>query len=182
MEEIHQVRGQRRKWTEALIVISTLKPMSDDSWNLPLIVLEALKDILFDFTEARAGRQAWRPMAAISCSSKRWLRVYPRILTCYHLRGYQCVWWHKPHPPFSGRYPPTNVCQLFLDGCQRLLMTVRIVMKVLSQVSTIPGGPEKRKLVLCCSYKRTAAQYLAVYIQILKSLLGSYITVGDTKK
>ena len=61
-------------------------------------------------------------------------------------------------------------------------MEVRIVMKVLSQVSTIPGGPEKRKLVLCCSYKRTAAQYLAVYIQILKPLLGSYITVGDTKK
>ena len=40
--------------------------MSDDSWNLPLIVLEALKDILFDFPEARTGRQAWRPMAAIS--------------------------------------------------------------------------------------------------------------------
>ena len=61
-------------------------------------------------------------------------------------------------------------------------MEVRVVMKVLSQVSTIPGGAEKRKLVLCCSYKRTAAQYLAVYIQILKPLLGSYITVGDTKK
>ena len=61
-------------------------------------------------------------------------------------------------------------------------MEVRIVMKVFSQVSTIPGGPEKQKLVLCCSYKRTAAQYLAVYIQILKPLLGSYITVGDTKK
>ena len=74
------------------------------------------------------------------------------------------------------------MCQLFLDGCQRLLMEVRVVMKVLSQVSTIPGGAEKRKLVLCCSYKRTAAQYLAVYIQILKPLLGSYITVGDTKK
>ena len=55
-------------------------------------------------------------------------------------------------------------------------------MKVLSQVSTIPGGPEKRKLVLCCSYKRTAAQYLAIYIQIAKPLLGSYITVDDTKK
>ena len=62
-------------------------------------------------------------------------------------------------------------------------MEVRIVMKVFSQVSTIPGGPAKQKLVLCCSYKRTAAQYSAVYIQILKSsLLGSYITVGDTKK
>ena len=56
------------------------------------------------------------------------------------------------------------------------------MMKVLSQVSTIPGGPEKQNLVLCCSYKRTAAQYLAIYIQIAKALLGSYITVGDTKK
>ena len=55
-------------------------------------------------------------------------------------------------------------------------------MKVFSQLSTSPGGPEKRKLVLCCSYKRTAAQYLAIYIQIAKPLLGSYITVGDTKK
>ena len=83
---------------------------------------------------------------------------------------------------FSGRYPPTNVCQLFLDGCQRLLVKVRIVMKVFSQVSTIPGGPVKQKLVLYCSHKRTAAQYLAIYIQIAKPLLGSYITVGDTKK
>ena len=55
-------------------------------------------------------------------------------------------------------------------------------MKVFSQVSTILGGPEKRKLVLCCSYKRTAAQYLAIYIQIAKPLLGSYITIGDMKK
>ena len=61
-------------------------------------------------------------------------------------------------------------------------MEVRIVMKVFSQVSTIPGGPVKQKLVLCCSHKRTAAQYLAIYIQIAKPLLGSYITVGDTKK
>ena len=61
-------------------------------------------------------------------------------------------------------------------------MAVRKVKKVFTQVSTIPGGPEKRKLVLCCSYKRTAAQYLAIYIQIAKPLLGSYITVGDTKK
>ena len=61
-------------------------------------------------------------------------------------------------------------------------MEVRIVMKVFSQVSTIPGGPEKQKLVLYCSFKRTAAQYLAIYIQIAKPLLGSYITVGDTKK
>ena len=61
-------------------------------------------------------------------------------------------------------------------------MEVRIVMKVFSQVSTIPGGAVKQKLVLCCSYKRTAAQYLAIYIQIAKPLLGSYITVGDTKK
>ena len=83
---------------------------------------------------------------------------------------------------FSGRDPPTDVCQLFLDGCQRLLVEVRIVMKVFSQVSTIPGGAVKQKLVLCCSYKRTAAQYLAIYIQIAKPLLGSYITVGDTKK
>ena len=89
---------------------------------------------------------------------------------------------HKTHYTFSGRYPPTNVCQLFLDGCQRLLVEVRIVMKVFSQVSTIPGGSVKQKLVLCCSYKRTAAQYLAIYIQIAKPLLGSYITVGDTKK
>ena len=56
----------RRKLTKALIVISTLKPMSNDSWNLPLIVLEALKDILFDFHEARTRHcQPW-PMAAIS--------------------------------------------------------------------------------------------------------------------
>ena len=55
-------------------------------------------------------------------------------------------------------------------------------MKVFSQVSTIPGGPVKQKLVVCCSHKRTAAQYLAIYIQIAKPLLGSYITVGDTKK
>ena len=61
-------------------------------------------------------------------------------------------------------------------------MEVRVVMKVLSQVSTIPGGPVKQKLVLCCSHKRTAAQYLAIYIQIAKPLLGSYIKVGDTKK
>ena len=57
VEECRQVRGQRRKLTKALIVISTLKPMSDDSWNLPLIVLEALKDILFDFREARTRRR-----------------------------------------------------------------------------------------------------------------------------
>ena len=57
-----------------------------------------------------------------------------------------------------------------------------MVMKVFSQVSPIPGEPVKQKLVLCCSYKRTAAQYLAIYIQIAKPLLGSYIKVGDTKK
>ena len=39
-----------------------------------------------------------------------------------------------------------------------------------SQVSTIPGGPEKRKLVLCCSYKRTAAQYLAISLLPPKTL------------
>ena len=87
------------------------------------------------------------------------------------------------HILFSpGGTPPTDVCQLFLDGCQRLLVEVRIVMKVFSQVSTIPGGAVKQKLVLCCSYKRTAAQYLAIYIQISKPLLGSYITIGDMKK
>ena len=40
--------------------------MSDDSWDLPLIVVEALKDILCDFREARTRRQAWRPIQAIS--------------------------------------------------------------------------------------------------------------------
>ena len=94
----------------------------------------------------------------------------PRILTGYHFHGYQFNGWQKTHHPFSGRHPPTNVCQLFLDGCQRLLVEVRIVMKVFSQVSTIPGGPEKRKLVLCCSYKRTAAQYLAISLLSLKTL------------
>ena len=121
-------------------------------------------------------------MKAISLCQIVVLRVHLRILTGYPFRVHQFYWLHKQHLPFSGRYPPTNVCQLFLDGCQRLLVEVRIVMKVFSQVSTIPGGPEKQKLVLYCSYKRTAAQYLAVYIQILKPLLGSYITVGDTKK
>ena len=76
----------------------------------------------------------------------------------------------KNTSPFSGRYPPTNVCQLFLDGCQRLLVEVRVVMKVLSQVSTIPDGPEKKKLVLYCSYKRTAAQYLAISLLSQKTL------------
>ena len=56
------------------------------------------------------------------------------------------------------------------------------MMKVFSQVSTIPGGAVKQELVLGCSYKRTAAQYLAIYIQISKPLLGSYITIGDMKK
>ena len=51
-------------------------------------------------------------------------------------------------------------------------MEVRVVMKVSSQVSTIPGGAVKQKLVLCCTYKRTAAQYSAIYIQIAKPLLG----------
>ena len=103
---------------------------------------------------------------------KQCLRVYPypRILTGYPFRVHQCGWWHKTHYTFSGRYPPTNVCQLFLDGCQRLLVEVRIVMKVFSQVSTIPGGPEKQKLVLYCSYKRTAAQYLAISLLSQKTL------------
>ena len=66
MEESQQVRGQRRKLTKALIVVPTPTPMSDDSCNLPVIVLEALKDILFDFREARTGHGPLRPMAAIS--------------------------------------------------------------------------------------------------------------------
>ena len=43
-------------------------------------------------------------------------------------------------------------------------------MKVFSQVSTIPGGHVKQKLVLCCSYKRTAAQYSAISLLSLKTL------------
>ena len=39
VEEFQQMRGQRRKLTKALFVISMLKPMSDDSRNFPLIVL-----------------------------------------------------------------------------------------------------------------------------------------------
>ena len=66
VEEFQQVRGQRRKLTKALFVISMLKPISDDSRNFPLIVVEAFKDILCDFREARTGRQAWRPIQAIS--------------------------------------------------------------------------------------------------------------------
>ena len=83
VEEFHQVRGQRRKLTKAPFVISMLKPMSDDSRNFPLIVLEAFKDILCDFREARTGRQAWRPMArspeAFSPSEKNlygYIRAY----------------------------------------------------------------------------------------------------------
>ena len=116
VEEFQQVRGQRRKLTKALIVISTLKPMSDDSWNLPLIVLEALKDILFDFHEARTGCQAWRPMGKIRLSGKQCLRVCPRILTGYCLRGHQFYWLHKPHLPFSGRYPPLMCVSYFWMG------------------------------------------------------------------
>ena len=52
--------------------------MSDDSWNLPLIVLEALKDILFDFREARTGRQAWRPIQEFLSA---WQTMSTRILT-----------------------------------------------------------------------------------------------------
>ena len=87
VEEFQQMRGQRRKLTKALFVISMLKPMSDDSRNFPLIVLEAFKDILCDFREARTGRQA-RPMAAIRRAHTLSLRVYPRILTGYHFRVY----------------------------------------------------------------------------------------------
>ena len=66
VEEFQQMRGQRRKLTKALFVISMLKPMSDDSRNFPLIVVEAFKDILCDFREARTGHGPWRPIQAIS--------------------------------------------------------------------------------------------------------------------
>ena len=93
VEEFQQVRGQRRKLTKALIGISTLTPVSGDSRNLPLIVLEALKDILCEFREARTRRQPWRPIQEFLCTtSKQWLRVHPRILTGYHFRGDQCGW------------------------------------------------------------------------------------------
>ena len=89
VEEFQQVRGQRRKLTKALIVISTLTPVSGDSRNLPLIVLEALKDILCEFREARTRRQAWRPMAAISIARSSYFMRIPRILTGYPFRVYQ---------------------------------------------------------------------------------------------
>ena len=92
VEEFQQMRGQRRKLTKALFVISMLKPMSDDSRNFPLIVLEAFKDILCDFREARTSHGPSRPMAAIKRAHTLSLRVYPRILTGYHFRGNQCVW------------------------------------------------------------------------------------------
>ena len=80
VEESQQVRGQRRKLTKALIVVPTPTPMSNDSCNLPVIVLEALKDILFDFPEARTRRQAWRPMAAISIAqSSYFMRISAHI-------------------------------------------------------------------------------------------------------
>ena len=66
VEEFQQMRGQRRKLTKALFVISMLKPMSDDSRNFPLIVVEAFKDILCDFREARTRHGPWRPIQAIS--------------------------------------------------------------------------------------------------------------------
>ena len=78
VEEFQQVRGQRRKLTKALIVISTLTPVSGDSRNLPLIVLEALKDILCEFREARTRRQPWRPMQEFLSTSKQCPRIHPR--------------------------------------------------------------------------------------------------------
>ena len=56
VEEYQQRRGRRQKRTEALIAKPTLTPMSDDSWNLPLVVFEAFKDILCDSREARTRR------------------------------------------------------------------------------------------------------------------------------
>ena len=109
-------------------------------------------------------------MAAISFTIKRWLRVYPRILTGYNPAVINSVGDTKHILLSPGGTPPADVCQLFLDGCQRLLVEVRIVMKVFSQVSTIPGGAVKQKLVLCCSYKRTAAQYLAISLLSQKTL------------
>ena len=62
VEECHQVRGHPRKLTQAPIVIPTLIPTWYGSCNLPLIVLEAFKDILCDSREARTRRWPWRPM------------------------------------------------------------------------------------------------------------------------
>ena len=84
VEECRQVRGQRRKLTKALIVISTLTPVSGDSRNLPLIVLEALKDILCDFREARTRRQAWRPIQASSYELVNPLRRQPTRVAVLH--------------------------------------------------------------------------------------------------
>ena len=141
------------------------------------MVLEALNDILYKFREARTRHwQPWPIDRSLDGSIKTSTRISAQINLLSIPRSLiRSV--TQNTSSFLREVPPTNVCQLFLDGCQRLLMKVRIVMKVFSQVSTIPGGA-----VLCCSHKRTAAQYLAVYIQILKPLLGSYITVGDTNK
>ena len=89
VEECHQVRGRPRKLTQAPIVIPTLIPTWHDSCNLPLIVLEAFKDILCDSSEARTTQTFHQPTAAISRTSSLSLRVHPRILTGYHFRGYQ---------------------------------------------------------------------------------------------
>ena len=89
VEECHQVRGRPRKLTQAPIVIPTLIPTWHDSCNLPLIVLEAFKDILCDSREARTRRWPWRLIQAIKRTAAFSLRVHPRILTGYHFRGYQ---------------------------------------------------------------------------------------------
>ena len=159
VEEFQQMRGQRRKLTKALFVISMLKPMSDDSRNFPLIVVEAFKDILCDFREARTRHGPWRPIAWSPDGSIKTSTCIPAHINLLSFPRLSMRLVTQSTSSFLREVPPTNVCQLFLDGCQRLLVAVRIVMKVFSQVSTIPGGPEKQKLVLCCSCKRTAAQY-----------------------
>ena len=89
VEECHQVRGRPRKLTQAPIVIPTLIPTWHDSCNLPLIVLEAFKDILCDSREARTRRWPWRPTTAIKSTCLNLYGYIPRILTGYHFRGYQ---------------------------------------------------------------------------------------------
>ena len=50
VEEFQQVRGQRRKLTKALIVISTLTPMSDGPWNLIVVLGCASTETQVPFT------------------------------------------------------------------------------------------------------------------------------------
>ena len=66
---------------------------------------------------------------------------------------------------FLREVPPTNVCQLFLDGCQRLLVEVRIVMKVFSQFSGLHhpwGGCEAEisTVLLVQANRSTILSYL----------------------